>query len=52
MIVELHLSVTELPELIGRERRSKRRQWVRRVHYALDGMTADEITAAAVAKCS
>lgn len=43
MTVTLHLSVAELSELIAKEKRPKRRQRLRMVREALDGLTADEV---------
>lgn len=45
MIVTLHVSVAELSERIAREKRPKRRQRLRMVHGALEGLTANEIAA-------
>ena len=43
MIVQLHLSVAELSQLIAKERSSRRRQRLRMIRYALNGHTADEV---------
>jgi transposase len=45
MIVTLHLSAAELSQLIAKEKRPKRRQRLRMVRGALDGLTADVIAA-------
>ena len=45
MTVTLHCSDAELTALIAREKRTRRRQRLRMVRHALDGLTADEIAA-------
>lgn len=45
MMVELHLSAVELSVLIAKEKRTRRRQRLRMVRGALDGLSADEIAA-------
>lgn len=43
MLVQLHLSAVELTALIAKEKRTRRRQRLRMVRAALDGLSADEI---------
>lgn len=43
MTVTLHLSVAELTALIAKEKQTRRRQRLRMIRQALDGLTADEI---------
>lgn len=43
MLVTLHLSAADLSELIAKEKTPKRRQRLRMVRRALDGLTSDEV---------